>query len=77
MAKDVTIYVTPTCPHCFTAMDYLTSKGVEFTKKDIQTDQTARLELMQKGVMAVPAIQIGEELIVGFDKGRVDQLLGL
>lgn len=76
MSKQVTIYVTPTCPHCHTAKNYLLSKGVDLVEKDIQTDQVARLELMQKGIMAVPVIKIGEELIVGFDRGRVDQLLG-
>lgn len=77
MSKEVTVFVTQTCPHCFTAKDYLTEKSVEFTEKDIQEDQAARLELMQQGIMAVPVIKIEEEYIVGFDRGRVDELLGL
>lgn len=32
---------------------------------------------MQKGIMAVPVVKIEDELIVGFDKGRIDELLGL
>jgi glutaredoxin 3 len=43
----------------------------------VGTDQAARLELMNRGIMAVPVIKIGEELVVGFDKGRIDELLGL
>lgn len=55
--------------------EYLSEKGVEYTEKNIQTDASARKELMQKGIMAVPVVQIGEEVIVGFDKDRIDDLL--
>lgn len=77
MSKEVTVFITQICPHCRSVKDYLSSKGVQYTEKDIETDQVARLELMQKGIMAVPVIKIEEELIIGFDKGRIDELLGL
>jgi len=43
----------------------------------VQTDAVARKELMKKGIMAVPVIQIDEEMLVGFDKNRIIELLGL
>ncbi|MDR5658701.1 glutaredoxin family protein [Serpentinicella sp. ANB-PHB4] len=75
MAKEVVVFTSTTCPHCFTAKDYLTDKGVEFVEKNIQKDPEARKELMQKGIMAVPVIKIDGEFIVGFDKEKVEQLL--
>ncbi|NBG87417.1 glutaredoxin family protein [Isachenkonia alkalipeptolytica] len=77
MAKKVVIYTSNTCPHCHTAKDYLIENNVEFEERNVQKSPDARKELMDKGIMAVPVIQIEEELITGFDKDRVDELLGL
>lgn len=77
MSKKVVIYTSNTWPHCHTAKDYLAENNVEFEERNVQKDPEARKELMAKGIMAVPVIQIEEELITGFDKDRVDELLGL
>lgn len=76
MAKEVIVYSSNTCPHCVTAKEYLTEKGISFIEKNIQTDPEARKELMKKGIMAVPVLVIDGETIVGFDKNKVDELLG-
>lgn len=75
--KNVVVFTSNTCPHCHTAKEYLTQKGVEFTERNVHEDPNARKELMQKKIMGVPAIFIDDEIIVGFDKERVDELLGL
>lgn len=72
---NVTIYTSNTWPHCTTAKQYLSEKGVSYTEKNIQTDPSARKELMQKGYMAVPVIIVNEEEMVGFDKARLEQIL--
>jgi len=77
MSKEIIIFTTRTWPHCHAIKDYLLSKGVQYTEKDVGTDQTARLELLNRGIAAVPVVKIGEELVVGFDKDRIDELLGL
>ena len=77
MSKEVTVFTSQLCSYCYVAKDYLSSKGVQYIEKDVETDQEARQELMQKGITAVPVIKIEEELIVGFDKDRIDELLGL
>lgn len=56
--------------------EFLSQKGVEFVEKNVQTDPAARKELMQKGIMAVPVVQIGGETVVGFDKDKIEELLG-
>ncbi len=41
-------------------------------------DTTARDELIAKtGRMAVPVITVGDEVVVGFDRGRLQRLLGI
>ncbi|MCK9267774.1 MAG: glutaredoxin family protein [Alkaliphilus sp.] len=77
MSKEVIVFTSKLCSYCHVAKDYLSSKGVQYIEKDVETDQEARLELIQKGITAVPVIKIEGELIVGFDKGRIDELLGL
>jgi len=74
MAK-VTIYSSNTWPHCVTAKQYLSEKGVDYEEKNVQTDPNARKELMKKGYMGVPVIIVDGEEMVGFDKERLDDLL--
>jgi len=74
--KDVVVYTSNTCPYCTLAKDYLEEKGIEYVEKNVQTDNNARKELMDMGHMGVPVVVIDGEEIVGFDKERIDQLIG-
>jgi len=74
--KKVFIYSTPTCPHCKRAKDYLTQKGVPFTEYNVATDREKAREMIEKtGQMGVPVILVDEEAIVGFNQGKLDELL--
>jgi len=75
MSHDVTVYTSNTCPYCVAAKDYLQEKGISYKEKNIQTDPSARKELISMGHMGVPVIIIDGEEIVGFDKVRMEQLL--
>lgn len=73
--KDVLLYTSNTCPYCTLAKDYFDEKGVEYTERNVQTDKTARQELMDMGHMGVPVIVINGEEIVGFDKNKLEEML--
>ena len=76
MAKKVTIYSTPTCHFCHMTKDYLTAHDIEFEDKDVSTDLEARQAMIDKsGQMGVPQIVIGDDLVIGFDKPKIDELL--
>lgn len=76
MSKKVVVYSTPTCSHCITVKKYLKEKGIEFVEHNVAEDQEARAQMIEKtGRMAVPVILVDEEVIVGFDKGKLDKLL--
>ena len=76
--KKVTIYSTPTCHFCSLAKDYLTDNNIPFEAFDVASDLTRRKEMVEKsGQLGVPVITIDEEVIVGFDKLRIDSALGL
>ncbi len=78
MSKHVTIYSTPTCHFCHMAKEFFTEKGVEFTNYDVASDATKRQEMIQMtGQLGVPVIVIGDDVMVGFDRNRLVQKLGL
>jgi len=77
MSKSVTVFSSNTCGYCTMAKDYLSENGVAFTEKNVSTDVEARKELMSKGFMGVPVIYVDDEVIQGFNKAKLDELLGL
>ncbi len=79
----VTVYSTTTCPYCKMLKSYLDEKSVSYTEKLVDQDEAAREEMTKAsgGFLGVPFIVVqknGEtETIIGFDKGKVNQVLGL
>jgi glutaredoxin 3 len=74
----VTIYSTPTCHFCHEAKDFFTANHVEFKDYNVATDLEKRKEMISKsGQMGVPVIYIGDELVVGFDKEKLSELLAI
>ena len=45
--------------------------------KDLMIDEEARDELFTLGVRSVPALVVDGEVLIGFDKERIDALLNL
>jgi len=76
--KKVKIYTAPGCPFCVLAKEYLKEKGFEFEEIDVSKDEKAVQEVIEKtGQMGVPVLEINGEIVIGFDKERIDQLLNL
>jgi len=60
------------------AKDYFTSKGVVYEDFNVAENMEKRKEMVEKsGQMGVPVILIDDNLIVGFDKPKIDSLLGI
>jgi glutaredoxin len=60
------------------AKDYFKEKGVAYEDFDVAADQTKRKEMVEKsGQLGVPVIQIGNNIIIGFNKPKVMELLGI
>jgi len=74
----IKIYSTPACPYCHLLKEYLKEKNIEFEDIDVSQNQEALQELVKKtGAMAVPVIDIDGEIVVGFDKEKIDKLLNI
>lgn len=79
----VVIYSTTTCPYCKMLKDYLKSKNVAYTEKLVDTDEAAQkeMEAISGGFLGVPFTAItldsgNKETVLGFDKGKIDSILG-
>jgi glutaredoxin len=58
------------------ATEYLKEKNVPYTEKDISVDQDALHFVMEKiGQAVTPVITIGDKIIIGFDKPKIDEAL--
>lgn len=78
MEKTVTIYSTPTCHFCQMAKEFFAEKGVQYTGYDVSTDAAKREEMIQMtGQLGVPVIKIGDDIMVGFDRQRIADKLGI
>jgi len=65
----VKIYSTPRCPYCVKAKEFLEEHNIEFEYIDVSTNQEAAKEMVEKsGQMGVPVIEVGDKIIIGFDK---------
>jgi len=79
----VTVYTTTTCPYCKMEKEFLDSKGVKYEAVTIDHDKKAAQEMLEKsGQLGVPFTVIEKkdgstENILGFDKKRLDESLGL
>lgn len=74
--KNVTIYSTDSCTYCAMAKEYFKSKNVEYSEHNVGSDLEKRKEMVAKsGQMGVPVIDIGGQVIVGFDQEKIDAAL--
>lgn len=74
----VTVYSTPSCHFCHMAKDFFTANDIAFTDFDVAADNDKRQEMIKKsGQMGVPVIVINNDLVVGFNKPKIMELLGI
>lgn len=57
-------------------MEFLSQQGVPFQEKDVSRDRAAAMEMVRRsGQRGVPVITVDDEVIVGFDRRRLEQLI--
>ena len=74
----VTVYSTPWCAFCRTEKQWLESLGVSFVSRDIEEDVSAKEELLDKlggQFQGVPTTIIGDEIVIGFDRPKLQAAL--
>lgn len=62
---------------CHTEMEFLSHHGIAFIAKDIRQDPAALAEVIALGSHQTPTTLVNGEVIIGFDRKRLSELLGL
>ena len=74
----VTVYSTTWCAFCATEKQWLDKLGVKYVSKNIEEDEDAHNELLDKlggNFTGVPVTDIAGEMILGFDRPRLQAAL--
>lgn len=76
--KKVILYSTPSCAYCQMIKQWLDENKIEYEAFNVAADDEKKKELMEKtGQLAVPVVDIEGELVIGFDKDKLSELLGI
>jgi len=74
----IKVYSTQSCPYCVTLKEYLKANNIAFEDIDVSFDQTLQQEMIDKsGQMGVPVADIDGQIVVGFDREKISQLLNI
>ena len=74
--KKIKIYSTPSCIYCKMAKDFFDNNNLDYEEYDVSKDEGKKEEMVEKsGQWGVPVIIIGDEIMVGFDKQRIIELI--
>ena len=72
----IKLYSTPTCVYCKTLKEYFQNYNIDFKEVDVSKDQKELEEMVKiSNQMGVPVLDINGEVVVGFDKVKIDKLL--
>lgn len=72
----VTIYSTRTCGFCHAAKQYLNGLGVDYDEIKVDEVENGPQKLIEKsGQLGVPVLDFDGDVIIGFDRPRIDLLL--
>ena len=73
----VTVYSTRNCPYCRMAKAFLEKHGIPYTGIDVGEDTEQAKKMIEiSGQRGVPVIVVDNEIIVGFDAQRLNELFG-
>lgn len=72
----IVLYSTHSCPYCILAKDFLKENNIKFEEIYVDDDPEKAREMVKKsGQLGVPQVEINNQMIIGFDKEKLKQLL--
>ncbi|MDD5316644.1 MAG: glutaredoxin domain-containing protein [Candidatus Cloacimonetes bacterium] len=75
---NIIVFSTPTCSWCKKLKSYLKSNGLTYKDIDVSRDSKALADMIRKtGQQGVPQSWINNQAVIGFDKAKIDKLLGI
>jgi glutaredoxin-like YruB-family protein len=78
MSHTVIVFTTPTCGWCHKLKSFLRENHVSFKEIDVSRDTRAADDMFRKsGQMGVPQTWIDNKPVIGFDRPKLERLLGI
>lgn len=78
MSAPVLIYTTPACGYCRMAKAFFAENNIAYEEKNVAEDIFARDDMVEKsGQMGVPVIDVRGQIVIGFNKPKLSELLGV
>lgn len=72
----ITVFTTNTCAYCKMVKQFLTMKGKEYEVVNLEENPEKRQELYEKtGALTVPITQVDDEYIIGWNRGRLAEVV--
>jgi glutaredoxin len=81
--RNVFMYTLSTCPWCRKAKMYFTEHNIPFQYVDYDLQSTEKQEQIEQemkkrsGALSFPWVLIGDEVVVGWNPAKYDELMGL
>jgi glutaredoxin len=60
---------------CGKVKEFLSQNKINFTERNVVADENALEELQKLGYMTTPVTVIDDEVVVGFDREKLEKLL--
>ena len=60
---------------CGKVKEFLSQNKIEYTERSIVSDETALAELEKLGYMTTPVTLVDDQVVVGFDRTKLENLL--
>lgn len=74
--KEIIIYSTPTCHYCQMAKAFFQNNNISYQDFNVAENMEKRQEMIEMtGQMGVPVIKIGDEILVGFNEGKIREMI--
>ena len=78
MSFKAIVYTSTHCPYCRAVKEYFRRLGVPFVEKNVEHNPKYAIELEKKThLLSVPVILLKGRTIIGFDKPKIDRILGI
>jgi len=72
----IIVYSAPWCAFCHAAKEYFDRLGVKYEDRNVEQNPAWAQESVEKsGQMGIPVIDIDNQIIIGFDRPRIDNAL--
>ena len=75
--KEVVLFKQSECRFCALEKEWLAKHAVAFSERNVSNDPTALEDLEQIPAFSTPVAVIDGEVVFGFDRRKLEKLLGI